>query len=271
MPAKKKKTTKKQLKKTQFFSKKNVVVIVILVAIAGGLSLLLTSASNNSYNTSVQSCKLTNAGQESYQRCLDRSAEALVYRYYVGLLNRKPEKAGITFWSNQLVKGKQTPTRVAERMLASTEASWGKSTNLLFVYGAYERITGKYVSDNRDFVETVLDNLIEGRTTRANVIKLFATQAGISYATANAKAAPAEFDFVAGLYTNMLKRKADILYDKNSKEVNYWVDQLYTATEKGEINPGKLSRAQVAAKFATSEEAIRVNRAGFINYVNSTQ
>lgn len=271
MATKKKKTNKKQLKKTQFLSKKNIVVAIVLVAIVGGLSLLLTSANSNSYNTSVKSCKLTNAGQEAYQRCLDRSAEALVYRYYVGLLARKPEKAGISFWTGQLVKGKQTPTRVAERMLASTEASWGKTTNQMFVYSAYERITGKYVSDNRDFVETVLDNLIEGRTNRANVVKLFAKQAGISYAVANAKAASAEVDFVAGLYINMLKRKPNNLYENNSEELNYWVNQLYTATNKGEINPGKLSRAQVAARFATSEEAIKVNRSGFVNYVNNTQ
>ena len=122
----KSKGRKKSLKQTKQLDSKKMLIVVLYVAVVGGLFMLVSNAgAESSYNTSVSACPKSPA--DKLKSCVDKSAESLVYRYYLGLLGRKPDTGGITFWSKQLTSKKNTPVRVAEPTGASQSTSCTRS------------------------------------------------------------------------------------------------------------------------------------------------
>ena len=268
---KKNSATKKRIGTQNTIDPKKALLLALLVALVGGMFVWVSNAGTSSYNKSVADCpKLDYANHPDTQKCIDTSAEALVYRYYAGLLGRQPDKGGIKFWSSQLIKNKQTAERVAERMLASNEAKRKESPNLIFVHMLYVNILGTSTYNHDEYV-AYLAKLDAKQVTRDQLIKEFGLKRHLPFDKAKTLMNIDDVQFVTNLYERMLGRKWVVSYGPKMKiqngEVEYWVNQL-KRPQNGTASP-KMTRAQVAATFAKSNEAISKHRAGFIAYVNN--
>jgi hypothetical protein len=256
--ATKKTTSKKSAAKSssaKLMTKKNdsvkMALIVVLAALVGGFSVWLANAGTATVK-SLADCKMTVsanvkadgtivpttndsktlAATNAYRDCVDSSAEALVYRYYVGLAGRKPEKLhvplrrtdGIVFWRNALTEKKETPARVAERMLCTNEL------RKLGLVGADKDASRCTVAPDK-----------------SGDVKL--------YVQKNNQ------DFVDWVYLKMLGK------DASKKSGVYLKDPEGRAYWKKKLDSKKLTRAEVVASIAQSSEAKRVNSANFVKYI----
>ena len=265
----KSKGSKKSLKQTKQLDSKKMLIVVLFVAVVGGLFMLVSNAgAESSYNTSVSACPKSPA--DKLKSCVDKSAESLVYRYYLGLLGRKPDTGGITFWSKQLTSKKNTPVRVAERMLASNESKNKEVPNIVFVSMLYANISKTTQYDNAEF-DAYLAKLNAKKVTREQLIKEFATNNKISVETATTAMSIDDAKFVTNLYERMLGRKWVSKNTKaaktQNKEVQYWVNKL--KRQANGTKPSLMTRPQVAFTFAKSNEATKKLSQPFIDYVNS--
>lgn len=270
-----KKTTSKQLKAQSKIDPIKALLIVLAVALVGGSLVYISNASTlSSYNKSVVECNNIKTSstltKKQWTDCANSSAEALTYRYYRGLLGRQPDRSGFVFWTNALVKGKENPERIAQRMIASTEGTYGTLSNEQFVARLYNTIKGK-PGDTKG-VEYWTKKLTSG-TKRARVIELFAAEAKVPYATALKKMSQdvlTNKQFVDKLYDYMMEAdKATITVypapaPASAKDRAYWVAKLDSTDPKV-----KLTRQAVAAKLAQTITAKNANSSEFLNYVQS--
>jgi len=263
----KSKSNNSSLKSAKKIDAKKAIIVVLAVAVVGGIFVLVSNAgTEGGYNTSISACPKSPA--QKLKDCVDKSAESLVYRYYAGLLGRKPDAGGIAFWSNQLTSKKNSPVRVAERMLASNESKSKEVPNVVFVSMLYSNIA-KNSKPNTDEFNTYVAKLNDKKITRDQLIALFANKSGLTVAKAKVAMSIDDAKYVTNLYERMFGRNwvtADAkAAQSQNKEVQYWVDKLKANGTK----PAEMTRPQVAYEFAKSSEAVKKHGQAFIDYVNS--
>lgn len=182
----------------------------------------------------------------------------MVFRYYYGLLGREPDLSGFKFWSRAATVQNESPTRIAARMIASTEGKYGTLSNEQFVARMYNNIFVPGRVGDAKGVEYWTKKLNSG-TKRTRVIELFAAQAKVPYATAVQRMDQVltNQQFVDRVYQYMLGKSP-----ANDKAGHaYWTKRL-DATDNT-----KLTRAQVAFEIGKSSTARSYNHERFKAYI----
>lgn len=131
MATKPKPTTKRKAvsvrvsKKKRGISKLQAIVLVAVLAIIGVVAVALTRASGTppyqySYSTHCKVAADTTKARQDAQACKDRSAEAMVYRLYRGLMDRDPNATEYAFWTQQLAGER---TKITDTVLVQKQSA----------------------------------------------------------------------------------------------------------------------------------------------------
>lgn len=110
---------------------KRMVPVVAVVALVGGFFVFRSFADTKlyAYQYSVAKCSVNSSTKEvKNATCRDKSAEALTYRFYKGLLGRNPDSGGYKFWTQKLAGDRLTPEKVAQQMIDADKKVQQKST-----------------------------------------------------------------------------------------------------------------------------------------------
>jgi len=102
---------------------------------------------------------------------IDNKICSFVLRMYTKCLGRSAEKAGLTYWTNQLNMGKVDGTAVAKQFFLSSEFTVQKTSNTEYVTRLYRTIFGREPeTDGLNYWVTALKN----GTSRESVLEGFA-------------------------------------------------------------------------------------------------
>ena len=169
---------------------------------------------------------------------------ATVYRLYQATLDRAPDRAGLTNWSERLFTGEFTLEDIASGFVGSAEfqGTYGALSNEAFVELLYENVLG------READATGLENWterLEDGMTRAQAVLGFSQSAEFSqatrsdaYAFANASNHASWGDDVYRIYQATLGRAPDAAGFQN------WSERLANGTDIDQVINGFTASAE---------------------------
>lgn len=225
----------------------------LVVGVAGTILLTRSFAQTPDYKYSAETC--ADKTSTSPESCIQKSAEAAVYRAYKGILKRNPDLGGYEHWKEQLTTGKSDYGGMVEYMARSREVSTDPS-NLStedFVKLMYERILG--YSPSAADINYWKGQIDSGTGTREWAVRHFAGVAKISDEQANIRLRlPNAKVFVGELYQNMFG------YSGSDADVKYWVDRIY----KDGWTQGKVAR-----HFIVQTDAVKHHGSGAVEYIRT--
>lgn len=234
------------LTKLQKLNWKRSLPVVVIVALVGGFLVFRSFAGQTlyKYQYSAYQCPGFNkadAAKNTSDSCVGASAEALTFRYYQGVFGRSPDAGGFKFWVQQLAGDRERVSRVAEKMLATREASYDKLSNADYVSAAYKNILGRNADPSGQAYW--LGQLDGKKKTRDELLRNFAAQAKITPELAAQKMGkPTNEEFVKQAYVGLMGRPAD------AGGLAYW---------KGQLDTKKLAPKDVVARLAIENESIK--------------
>ncbi len=237
------------------------VILTVAVAVVIGLFVVWRSLASSlpEYRYSMFACS-TKAGSApaASSPCAARSAEALVYRMYVGGLRRSPDLQGMSYWRDALIKGQTGPAGMVSTFFKPPKTRVATTaTNAAFISSVYTSILGK--KPDAAGYNYWLAQLNSGKKTRDAITTYFANKAQMPLAEAKQRLAKNVVtvdneQFVADLYSQLLGRKAD------ASGLSYWTKQLDAKTK---------TYSDVVVALATSQESSNYFSDGFVRYAAS--
>ncbi len=173
-------------KKTTLFSKRNGLIVAGLAAIVGLVFVAFSFASGPSlgaYQYSVNNCKTLRANgttgkllpqTESTRNCINKSAEAAVYRMYIGVLGRTPDASGYQYWTQRLAGDKVASSAVVRSFLSSSQVK-AKLTSLKTNGQFVAYLASKFQGNDKltSYDKYWLKRLDAKKKTRSEVIRQY--------------------------------------------------------------------------------------------------
>lgn len=233
--------------------------VVVVVALVGGFLVFRSFAGQTLYKYQYSAYQCTgfnkaDIAKNTADTCVGASAEALTFRYYQGIFGRNPDAAGYKFWVQQLAGDRERPSRSAEKILATREASYDKLSNADYVSAAYKNILRRNADTGGQTYW--LGQLDSKKQTRDFLLRTFAAQAKITPEVAAQKMGkPTNEEFVKQAYVGLLGRPAD------AAGLSYW---------KGQLDAKKLAPKDVIARLAIENESIKKHAPALATYLAAT-
>lgn len=174
-------------KKTTLLTKRNGIIVAALAAVAGLAFVAFSFASGVStkpYQYSANLCGLEKRTANpnglkqlsaSTKNCYNKSAEALVYRLYKGVLKRNPDAGGYAYWTQQLAGDRTSYSRVTSLFMGTSQTRT-VSSNLVknedFVKSISVNFTGR--SELNSYDKYWVGQLNNGKKSRTEVVTRYA-------------------------------------------------------------------------------------------------
>lgn len=141
-------------------TKRLLIPIVLLVTVVGAYTVYKSfAATQEAYQYSYSSCLRLPDNSFKDVGCRDKSAQALIYRYYRLVLQRDPDKNGFDYWTQMLVKEKQSPELVLRRMTGTAEArqkaAQAQSGNELVNLATSQQVQSRYEAGFVNYLRTI--------------------------------------------------------------------------------------------------------------------
>ncbi|MCA9309365.1 DUF4214 domain-containing protein [Candidatus Saccharibacteria bacterium] len=232
--------------------------VVAIVGLVGGYVVYQSFAGTALYRYQYSTYQCPNFNKDdtaknTNESCVNASAEGLVYRYYKAVFGRDPDNSGYKFWTQQLAGDREKPSRVAAKMLASSENNFGNLSNEDYVAKLYQNVLKR--NGDPSGMAYWTKKLDDKSWTRDRVLSQFAATAKITAADAQIQMGkPTNEQFVQQLYTSLFERQAD------SGGLAYW---------KGQLDGNKLSRSDVIARFAVDEASMKALGNDFATFLTT--